>query len=52
MIVKYFELNKLDINNKKFILLLGKNDGLKHEEIFKLQTNTKKKLNIMMKNKL
>jgi len=44
MIVKYFELHKLDINNKKFILLHGKNDGLKHEEILKLQTKTQKKI--------
>ena len=39
MIVKYFELHKLDINNKKFILLHGKNDGLKYEEILRLQKN-------------
>ena len=43
MIVKYFELHKLDIDNKKFVLLHGKNDGLKQEEILKLQTKTKKK---------
>ena len=35
MIIKYFELNKLDIGKKKFILLHGKNDGLKNEEILK-----------------
>ena len=44
MIIKYFELHKLDINKKKFILLHGKNDGLKNEEILKLQTKTKKKI--------
>ncbi len=44
MIVKYFELHKLDIDNKKFVLLHGKNDGLKQEEILKLQTKTKKKI--------
>ena len=44
MIIKYFELNKLDIGKKKFILLHGKNDGLKNEEILKLQAKTKKKI--------
>jgi len=42
MIIKYFELHKLDIHKKKFILLHGKNDGLKHEEILKLQTKIQK----------
>ena len=44
MIIKYFELNKLDIKKKKFILFHGKNDGLKDQEILKLQTKTKKKI--------
>jgi len=44
MIIKYFELFKLDINKKKIILLHGKNDGLKQEEILKLQTKTQKQI--------
>ena len=37
MILKFFELNKLDNLNQKFILFHGKNDGLKNEEIIKLK---------------
>ena len=44
MILKYFELHKLDISKKKFILLHGKNDGLKYEEILKLQTKIKREI--------
>jgi len=44
MIVKYFELNKLDVNKTKFILLHGKNDGLKLEEIFKFQKKIQKQV--------
>ena len=46
MILKYFELNKLNFNNTKFLLLHGKNEGYKNEEINKI-TN---KLNIKAKN--
>ena len=46
MILKYFELNKLNFNNTKFLLLHGKNEGYKNEEIKKI-TN---KLNIKAKN--
>ena len=38
MIIKYFDLNKLDFNKNKIILLHGKNDGLKNEEVQKLQS--------------
>ena len=44
MIVKYFELDKLDVNKTKFILLHGKNDGLKLEEIFKFQKKIQKQV--------
>ena len=43
MIIKYFELNKLDLI-KKIILLHGKNDGLKTEEVQKLQSKIKKEI--------
>ena len=46
MILKYFELNKINLNNTKFLLLHGKNEGYKNEEIKKI-TN---KLNIKAKN--
>ena len=36
MILKYFELNKLNLNNTNFILLHGKNEGYKNEEIIKI----------------
>lgn len=44
MIIKYFELNKLDFNKSKIILLHGKNDGLKSEEVQKLQSKIKKEI--------
>ena len=44
MILKYFELYKLDINRTKFILFHGKNDGLKLEEILKLQKKIQKQI--------
>ena len=44
MIIKYFELNKLDFNKSKIILLHGKNDGLKIEEVQKLQSKIKKEI--------
>ncbi len=46
MILKYFELNKLNLNNTNFLLLHGKNEGYKDEEINKI-TN---KFNIKPKN--
>ena len=46
MILKYFELNKLNLKNTNFILLHGKNEGYKEEEIIKI-TN---KFNIKAKN--
>ena len=44
MIIKYFDLNKLDFNKNKIILLHGKNDGLKNEEVQKLQSKIKKEI--------
>ena len=38
MIIKYFELNKLDIRKQNFVLFHGRNDGLKNEEINKLNS--------------
>ena len=46
MILKYFELNKLNFNNTKFLLIHGRNEGYKNEEINKI-TN---KFNIKAKN--
>ena len=44
MIIKYFDLNKLDFNKNKIILLHGKNYGLKNEEVQKLQSKIKKEI--------
>ena len=46
MILKYFELNKLNLKITNFVLFHGKNDGYKNEEINKI-TN---KFNIKVKN--
>ena len=35
MIIKSFELEKIDLKNKKFFLLYGENQGLKNELIEK-----------------
>tara|TARA_B100001175_G_scaffold317881_1_gene337196 strand:- start:461 stop:1444 length:984 start_codon:yes stop_codon:yes gene_type:complete len=37
MILKYFEINKLDFQKKNFILFHGRNEGLQNEEITKLK---------------
>ena len=39
MIIKFFELNKLNIDKTNFILFYGKNDGLKSETIKKILKN-------------
>jgi len=44
MILKFYELNKINILNQKYFLFYGNNEGLKKEEISKLQTKSKKKL--------
>ena len=37
MILKYFEINKINFNITKFLLIHGKNEGYKHEEITKIK---------------
>ena len=44
MILKFYELNKINILNKKYFLFYGNNEGLKKEEISKLHVKSKKKL--------
>ena len=41
MILKYFELQKLNYRKQNFVLFHGKNDGLKNEEIIKLKSQIK-----------
>ena len=36
MILKYYEFGKINTENSKFILLYGKNEGLKNEKISEL----------------
>ena len=44
MILKYYEINKINVEKEKLILFYGNNEGLKKEEIVKLNTNHKKKV--------
>ena len=44
MILKFYELNKINILDQKFFLFYGNNEGLKKEEISKLHIKSKKKL--------
>ena len=44
MILKYFELNKLNFDITNFLLFHGKNEGYKSEEIKKIAKNLKKKI--------
>ena len=44
MILKFYELSKINVLNQKYFLFYGNNDGLKKEEISKLQIKSKKKL--------
>ena len=44
MIIKYFDLNKINIKQNKNILLYGKNEGLKRETISNLLKNNGLKL--------
>ena len=51
MIIKPYELNKID-NNSNFFLFYGKNEGLKTECIENLlKKNKEKNVLVMMKNK-
>ena len=36
MIIKFFELNKINLKNNKIFLFYGKNEGLKKEVISKI----------------
>ncbi len=45
MIFKFYEINKIDLNKKKFVLFYGKNEGLKSESIIQLTKNKKETLN-------
>tara|TARA_B100000963_G_C22584823_1_gene652558 strand:+ start:253 stop:1236 length:984 start_codon:yes stop_codon:yes gene_type:complete len=45
MILKYFELSKLNFNITNFILLHGKNEGFKNEEIKKISKKMEQKIN-------
>ena len=44
MILKFYELNKIDILKQNFFLFYGNNEGLKKEEIVKLHSKSKKKI--------
>ena len=41
MILKSFELNKIDLNKNKIILMYGKNEGLKNEYLNLILKNSK-----------
>ena len=45
MIIKFFEIKKINLNNTKLILLYGKNEGLKNHEINKLTKDNDKVFN-------
>ena len=44
MILKFYELSKIDISKQKFFLFYGNNEGFKKEEISKLCSKAKKKI--------
>ena len=44
MILKYFELSKLDYKKQNFVLFHGKNDGLKNEEIIKFRSKINREI--------
>ena len=46
MILKFFEINKINLDYNKIILFYGKNEGLKKEYIDLVLKNIKKNLNI------
>ena len=46
MILKYFDLNKIDLKKNHIILFYGKNEGLKNESIIKILNNKKKNLKL------
>ena len=44
MIIKFFEINKINLNHSKLILLYGKNEGFKKQELEKLTKDNDKVL--------
>ncbi len=44
MILKFYEINKIDIISQNLILFYGNNEGLKKEEIFKIYSKTNRKI--------
>ena len=44
MILKYFELNKINFNKSNFLLFHGKNEGYKREEITKISEKLRIKI--------
>ena len=44
MILKYFEINKINFNITNFLLIHGKNEGYKHEEITKIKEKLRIKI--------
>ena len=42
MIIKFFEINKINLNQAKLILIYGKNEGLKNQELEKLTKDNEK----------
>ena len=44
MILKFYEINKIDIISQNLILFYGNNEGLKKEEIIKIYSKTDKKV--------
>tara|TARA_B100000575_G_C23051864_1_gene605532 strand:+ start:148 stop:1131 length:984 start_codon:yes stop_codon:yes gene_type:complete len=44
MILKYFEINKINFNKTNFLLIHGKNEGYKREEITKIKEKLKIKI--------
>ena len=45
MIIKYFEINKLNLKHNNLILFYGKNEGPKNETIEKITKNKVKLVN-------
>ena len=41
MILKFFQLNKINLSNNKFLLFYGKNNGLINEEVSKYKSKFK-----------
>ena len=49
MILKSFEINKINLITNKIILFYGKNEGYKNEEINKIKKDLKLLKNMMKK---